>query len=153
MVAYFDSSFLLSILLDEDTKTEAYSLWKGAEIRVSSILLKIETIIVLRRAYDHFKSQLSTNWLTQKTLELDEYLKEVNYRLLDEEIEQSIRLRKDLSKCRALDAIHIATALDFSMMSRPHDFILYSYDAAMLELARQYNVRTNMKKSANKYCT
>ncbi len=148
MTAYFDSSVVLAILLDEDTKEEAYSLWRKPDIRVSSILLKIETMIVLRRTYEHFKSKLGVDWLTKKSVELEEYLNEVNYRLLDEEIQQSIYLKKDLSKCRALDAIHIATALEFMRIDNQRDFFLYSYDSAMLELARQYKVQTNVKKIA-----
>jgi hypothetical protein len=56
-------------------------------------------------------------WLGKKAKELDEYLDEVNYRIIDEEIERSIYLKKELSKCRSLDAIHIATAL----MSRENE--------------------------------
>jgi len=147
MIAYFDSSILLSIMLDEDTKEEAYAFWKNAEIRASSILLKIETTIVLRRTYEHFKHKLGNDWLTRKIVELNEYLNEVTYRLVDEEIEQSINLKKDLSKCRALDAIHIATALEFMKIDKPGDFFLYSYDSAMLELAKQFRVKTNIKES------
>jgi hypothetical protein len=40
MVSYFDSSVLLSILLDEEKQAQALSLWKNAQIKVSSILLK-----------------------------------------------------------------------------------------------------------------
>lgn len=92
MISYFDSSVLLAILLDEDSKSEAFNFWKKSQIRVSSILLKIETITVLRRTYEQYKTRLVKDWLTIKTKELEEYLCEVNFRIIDDEIEKSIFL-------------------------------------------------------------
>jgi predicted nucleic acid-binding protein len=149
VVAYFDTSVLLSILLDEAAKDESYHFWTSAETRVSSILLKIETITVLRQTYEHHKSALLGEWLSRKTGELEEFLKEVNYRFLDEEIEQSITRKKELSLGRVHDAIHLATALEFAKLVEPKEFRLYSYDSAMLDLARHYKLSTNKKKSGS----
>lgn len=143
MLSYFDSSVLLAILLDEENKQQAFTFWKKSQIRVSSILLKIETITVLRRTYEHYKSKLSSDWLTIKTKELEEYLCEVNFRIIDEEIEKSIFLKKDMAKCRTLDAIHIATALEFKKIDSSKDFHLYSYDGEIIELAKIYKIKTN----------
>jgi hypothetical protein len=41
--------------LEENKKYEAYEYWQNAKIKVSSILLKIETIVTLRRAYENNK--------------------------------------------------------------------------------------------------
>jgi predicted nucleic acid-binding protein len=143
MLAYFDSSILLAILLDEEKKEEAYKYWKESKIRVSSLLLKIETINVLRRTYEHYKTKLDPDWLTLKTKELDEYLNEVNFRIIDEEIERIIYLKKDLSKCRTLDAIHIATALEFKKIDSSKEYILYSFDQNMNKLAKINKIQTN----------
>jgi predicted nucleic acid-binding protein len=62
MLTYFDSSVLLAILLDEKRKSEALKLWNNASIRVSSILLRLETITVLRRTYEHNKKKLPELW-------------------------------------------------------------------------------------------
>ena len=83
MLDYFDSSILLAILLDEKRKNEALALWNNASIRVSSILLKLETITVLRRTYEHNKTKLHTSWLSKKTSELNEYFQEINIRIID----------------------------------------------------------------------
>ena len=56
-LSYFDTSVLLAIVLDEEKKEEAYGYWQNT-IRVSSLLLKIETIIGLRRIYEHNKHKL-----------------------------------------------------------------------------------------------
>ncbi len=65
MLYYFDSSKLLAILLDEERKEDALELWNEATIRVNLILLKLETVTVLRRTYEHNKNQLEPSWITK----------------------------------------------------------------------------------------
>jgi uncharacterized protein with PIN domain len=55
-LSYIDSSFLLAILLDEEKQRTAREYWQNS-IRVSSILLKIEAIIVLRRTHEINKNK------------------------------------------------------------------------------------------------
>jgi predicted nucleic acid-binding protein len=73
---------------------------------------------------------------------LDEYLNAVNYRIIGTKIEREMYLKKELSKCRSLDAIHIATALKFREMNNV-DIILYTFDKTMHELAEHYRFKTN----------
>jgi predicted nucleic acid-binding protein len=73
---------------------------------------------------------------------LDEYLSEVNYRIIGTTIEREIYLKKELSKCRSLDAIHIATALKFREMNNV-EVVLYTFDKTMHELAEHYRFKTN----------
>jgi predicted nucleic acid-binding protein len=141
-LAYFDSSMVLAILLEETRKKEAYEYWQNASIRVSSILLRIETVVSLRRTYEFYKNKLDDNWLVEKVKILDEYLNEVNYRIIGTKIEREIYLKKELSKCRSLDAIHIATALKFREMNNV-DIVLYTFDKTMHELAEHYRFKTN----------
>ena len=141
-LAYFDSSMVLAILLGETRKKEAYEYWQNASIRVSSILLRIETVVSLRRTYEFYKNKLDDNWLVEKVKILDEYLNEVNYRIIGTKIEREIYLKKELSKCRSLDAIHIATALKFREMNNV-DIMLYTFDKTMHELAEHYRFKTN----------
>jgi predicted nucleic acid-binding protein len=149
MLYYFDSSILLAILLDEKRKEEALGLWNEATIRVSSILLKLETVTVLRRTYEHNKTKLESSWITRKTNELNEYLQEVNYRIIDEDIEKIIFLRKEIAKCKTLDAIHVATAFDFSRLIPSSDFYLYTFDKNMTELAKLLKFKINKSKEEN----
>ena len=141
-LAYFDTSILLAILLDEKKQQEAYSYWQKS-IRVSSILLKIETIIVLRRTYEKNKKNLEKNWLSNKTRTMDEFLCEVNYKIVNTKIEQEIYSRKELAKCRTLDAIHIASALQFKEINNKEDIYLYTFDKTMHDLAIHYGFMTN----------
>lgn len=143
MLYYFDSSILLAILLDEKRKDMALALWNEASIRVSSILLKLETITVLRRTFEHNKAKFESSWITRKINELNEYLKEVNIRIIDEDIENIIVLRKEIAKCKTLDAIHVATALEFSSLIPTSEFYLYTFDKNMSDLAKSFNFKIN----------
>jgi len=146
MLYYFDSSILLAILLDEKRKEESLELWNEATVRVSSILLKLETITVLRRTYEHNKNKLEPSWITKKINELNEYLQEVNFRIIDEDIEKIVFLRKEIAKCKTLDAIHVATALDFSKLIPSSDFYLYTFDKNMANLAKLLKFKINKSK-------
>lgn len=63
MIGYFDSSVVLAILLNEERQDEAFKYWNDTDTKISSILLKIETIISLRRVYNNNKQKLDKNWL------------------------------------------------------------------------------------------
>jgi predicted nucleic acid-binding protein len=143
LLTYFDSSILLASLLDEKRKTEALKLWNTATIRVSSILLRLETITVLRRTYEHNKAKLPKLWLAKKTSELNEFLQEVNIRIIDEDIEKIMSLKKEIAKCKTLDAIHIATAIEFSKLVSQKDFMLNTFDKEMAKLARSLKMNIN----------
>jgi len=143
MIAYFDSSVLLAILLDEKTRAEAYAWWSASEIRVSSILLKIETITVLRRTWERHRDRLESSWLSKNTKVCQEFLAEVNLRIVDEEIENIIFLNNEISQCRSLDAIHMATALNWSRLMPQEDFILYTFDKNLGALAQSMKIKTN----------
>jgi predicted nucleic acid-binding protein len=142
IVSYFDSSMVLAILLEEKRKREAFEYWQNSSMRVSSILLRIETVVSLRRTYEYYQKKLEHNWLMEKTKILDEYLSEVNYRIIGTTIEREIYLKKELSKCRSLDAIHVATALKFREMNNV-EVVLYTFDKTMHELAEHYRFKTN----------
>jgi predicted nucleic acid-binding protein len=143
MIGYFDSSVILAILFNEEKQDEALKYWNDTNTKISSILLKIETIISLRRVYNNNKQKLDNDWLVEKIRELNEYLKEINYRIIDEELEIYISSNNDLAKCRSLDAIHIATALEYRKNNDNENNSLYSFDIDMHELALKYGFLTN----------
>ena len=149
MLCYYDSSIILAILFDEPRKTEAQELWLASKTRASSLLLKLETITVLRRTYEHNKAKLDPSWLTKKSVELNEFMKEVNFRLIDSEIEQIIFLRKELAKCRTLDAIHLATAIDIKKTLGEGQISFYTFDQNLLDVVQSFHFKTNSLNSKN----
>jgi len=142
ILSYFDTSVLLAILLDETKQEEAYEYWRNS-IKVSSILLKVETIISLRRTCENNKHKLDDDWLRKKTKMMDEFLNEVNYMVLNNKVEREIYVRKELAQCRSLDAIHIATAIRFREINNNEKTNLYTFDSKMHDLAVQYKFGTN----------
>ncbi|GHU42100.1 hypothetical protein FACS1894190_11030 [Spirochaetia bacterium] len=145
MVSYFDSSVLMTIILHEPRMKEAESLWKLSSNKASSILLRIESLVSLRRFYEHNKHRLETNWLALKTSELNNFLREVTCLIIDKTIENITLQNKNLAKCRTLDAIHLATALDIKNNSNnAYDMKLYTFDVNMYDLAKDFDFITNI---------
>jgi len=140
MIAYFDSSVLLTILLNQERYDAARYMWETSDFCLSSFLLRIESIISLRRYNERY---INDNlWLTEKNNELNLILKEIHCKPVDSSIEQIIVQSKELAGCKSLDAIHIATALYFKKSSR-QDIVLCSFDKNMLSIAKELNFKIN----------
>ncbi len=113
MASYIDSSFLLSIILEENLSSRTINVWQNEDIRVSSVLLRAECIITLRRVHFNYKNKLPETWLKEKEIEMKNLLQEVTLRIFDKSILDIIEIKNELSNCRTFDAIHLATAIDF----------------------------------------
>ncbi|GHV87744.1 hypothetical protein AGMMS50267_01040 [Spirochaetia bacterium] len=144
MTAYFDSSVILSIILHEPRHEEAYALWILSERKVSSLLLRIETVISLRRTYVRNILKLDESWFTNKLAVLKKYLDEIEYMPIDETLETAVSSNKELAGCRTLDAIHIATALEYRNLEN-ENIRLYTFDTEMHKLAEYFKFSTNDK--------
>jgi predicted nucleic acid-binding protein len=142
MIVYFDSSVLLTILLNEERYGEACSMWDGADFCLSSFLLRIETCVSLRRVHKVSAHKNNIFWLSQKTDELYGMLKDIHYKPIDNEIELIINQNEKLSICKSLDAIHLATALYFKKNCREQNIILCSFDKNVLNLAELLGFQT-----------
>ncbi|GHV22347.1 hypothetical protein FACS189494_09040 [Spirochaetia bacterium] len=65
--------------------------------------------------------------------------------IIDKTIENIILQNKNLAKCRTLDAIHLATALDIKNNSNnAYDMKLYTFDVNMYGLAKDFDFITNI---------
>lgn len=136
MPTYFDSSVLLSILRHDVHAEKAARLWSKETERVSSILLEVECLVVLRRTADHFKKNLPKNWLATREKKLQHYLQEVELRYFDEDIVKILHQESRLSRCKTLDAIHLATALFFRASSNA-PFSMATFDEKMATIAQK----------------
>src|SRR5512143_3432564 len=106
MPAYFDSSVLVSLLVGDAQAKSARELWHGETERVSSVLLEVECATVLRRAVPSRARQGAEERLSLA-------LQEVTIKSVDHEVAAIVRATPELSRCRTLDAVHLATALHF----------------------------------------
>ncbi|GBU25690.1 hypothetical protein R83H12_02345 [Fibrobacteria bacterium R8-3-H12] len=142
-ISYFDSSFLITILMNEPKTQEALYIWKNSKVRISSILLKFESNIVLRRNYENMRNKIGNNWLKGRLFDLKKYLDDVFCIDINEKFENSICSDYDiLSKCKSLDAIHIATALDISEKYGRSEICICSFDKNMLKIAKELGFET-----------
>ncbi|MCL2260270.1 MAG: PIN domain-containing protein [Fibromonadales bacterium] len=144
MINYFDSSILLTILMNEPRTEEALAIWRNNNVRVSSILLRFETNIVLRRNYRDIANKVNSEWLATRLQDLNKFLNDVFYRDINEFFEYSVHSNYDmLSKCKSLDAIHIATVLDISKKHGKNEIQVCSFDKNMLAVAKELGFVTN----------
>jgi predicted nucleic acid-binding protein len=134
MLAYFDSSLLLSILMKDQFTERALSLWEEFPDRVSSILLEAECISTLRRTFNHHRQKIGADWLNIREEKLCSMLEETKLLNVDEVILQVLIENRNLSGCRSLDALHLATAL-FLQNGSGEPFALCTFDDDMGKLA------------------
>lgn len=136
MVRYYDSSILLSEILEENPATILATHWDDATIRLSSILLKVECQVGIRRAAHLQGYPADDEWVRVRLDRLKRYTDEVNCKGVDADIETLVRENAALTECRTLDAVHLATALYF----QPHQdepIIIVTLDGRMREVAQR----------------
>ena len=123
MAWYYDSSFVLSAVLEQRGDLDYAALWDVETIRLSAHLLRIECVVVIRR-------------VGQRTDKLDELLEFINFKYLDDAFERIVRTDIRLSRCRSLDAIHLAIAEHFksSLSEAPY---ICSLDERMRKAATE----------------
>ena len=140
MRAYFDSSAVLAFLLQQKEGVEAAKIWMDHDARVSSILLKAECLINLRRNATGLPKTASKEWLQDRFAVLSNCLDEVNLKDLDDSILEVMNQEAGLVECRTLDAIHLATALYFREKG-DEDLVLVSLDVRMRKTAVKLKIK------------
>jgi predicted nucleic acid-binding protein len=142
MFGYFDSSLLLAILLDEKRQDEAINIWDSNPIRISSVLLKAETNISLLRFYKQNGYKLGEDWLNEKKALRKKFLNEIFFNDITEEFVDDMEQNDGLAKCKSLDAIHLATALNARKNPDNKNIRLCSFDKNMLAVAKELGFAT-----------
>jgi len=140
---YFDSSLFLAILLDENRQDEAVYIWKNYPVKISSILLKIETNISLLKFYKQNEYKFGINWFNEKKELRKNLLNEVFLSDITEYFADTMEQNDILARCKSLDAIHIATALDISEKYNENEICICSFDKNMLKVAKELGFETN----------
>ncbi|HRG76924.1 MAG TPA: PIN domain-containing protein, partial [Leptospiraceae bacterium] len=86
MNLFIDSSFLLSILFEEEGSDECYQIWKKGKSRLGSIRISIESINSVRRAYQNVNLKKAGRILTEKVKSCELMLSEISQRNIDSTI-------------------------------------------------------------------
>ncbi len=131
---YFDTSVVLSFLLNEGKHQLAQSLWMQNSPRCASVLLEAESWIGLRRQRSRLGKNAPTDWLETRARALTSMLNEVSLHVVGASVTAIVRREPVLAECRALDAIHLATVLDL----RDHSdggIRMATFDARMRQTA------------------
>ena len=141
MIWYVDSSVLLAILLGEDGSGRLRELWAAADHRVSSILLEVESLVVLRRTHAEAARRLGSSWLRERERARSTLLQEVNLLNVDEGTLGTLSAHRELCRCRALDAIHLATATELRDEGFGAEIAIATLDEPMRRIARKLKFR------------
>jgi len=144
VIAYFDSSLLLSFLLRENKAEEARDIWQRYDIKISSSLLKIETNVVLRRSLSQKKNNPNEFSLEDRLAELGKFLKDIFYKRIDDVFKEPYANYAGIANCKSLDAIHIATALNIRDSSN-YEIHVCSFDKNIIKLAQQFGFTSTSK--------
>ncbi len=145
MVAYIDSSVVLSLLLEDIHYEQACLFWNHSKEKVSSQLLTGEVNVVLQR----YTVQKRLDEESRKSLfkKADLWLASLHLRAMDGTVLNDLRqdeYRPWLSQCRTLDAIHLNTALLWRRAC-DDEFYFFTFDQRLLALAKQVNFKTDFK--------
>ena len=123
MRLYIDASFLLAIIMDESDASRYAKVWDTCTDRFSSQLLWAECIVTLRRLGVH----------EERTRLAAAMLDGIGALAFNGAIVDRIERETALARCRTLDAIHVASALELN--DHAGDFVLASLDARMRAVA------------------
>ncbi len=141
MIQYFETSIILSLILEDEFHEKASKIWNQKIDVICSILTSIEATIVLRRFYKSNKSKLTSNWLSKNEKRLNEILSEYSLVKIDDSILSIVELKKEISDCKSLDAIHIATAIFLKDKFNDSNLQFYSFDKRVKEVAKKLGLK------------
>ncbi len=129
MIAYFDTSAIVPLLVDEGGTAAARDIWLGSDHLVSVRLARVEARAALAQAAR--TARISPEQLRSSTQELEGLFVQLDLVDVDDSL---IRHAADLTEAQALrayDAVHLAAALQVVEA----DLILVAGDRALLTAA------------------
>ena len=132
-VGYIDTSFLLSIIFEDENYEKSIDVWNSLDSIYSSLLLDIESQINL---YKYFiKKKKNRDLYSIKEKEQKELLTCISLKNIDNEVNLEIKNSDNLKRPRSLDSIHLATANILYKMNQK-EIVLCSYDKEMNEVGK-----------------
>ncbi|MCK4543499.1 MAG: PIN domain-containing protein [Spirochaetales bacterium] len=133
-IGYIDTSFLLSILFEDENYETTIKYWNELDILCSSLLLEIESRINVFKYCILTKNNKSL--YKEKEEQLQELLENINKKNIDKEIVLEIKNFDKLKRPKSLDSIHLATANIFNKLLN-EKLLLCSYDKNMVKIGKE----------------
>ena len=137
-VHYFDSSVILSMLLNDSRATEALNLWQKSAEKVSSKLLVFECETLIHRCAGRMPENLASKWAKDARKWLGTCVEQLRLHEIDDSVLAALRENQGFGKCRTLDAIHLATAKIFSNYAE--QLSLVTFDTRMGAAAKELGI-------------
>ena len=129
MIAYFDTSAIVPLLIDEDATDRCSRLWNEAERIVSVRLLYPETCAALARAKR--MERLTAAQMITATADLDELIEQIDHIELTGELARNAGRLAQEHGLRGYDAVHLAAAVAVA----DNDAVLVTGDADLAAAA------------------
>ena len=129
MIAYFDTSAVVPLLIAEPGSVRAASLWDNADRVVSARLLYPETRAALAQAQR--LGRITTRHLRDAVTDFDSLFEEVDLVEVDDQLARRAGDLAELHRLRGYDAVHLAAADRI----RDPDVVVIAGDSALLDAA------------------
>ena len=137
-IGYIDTSFLLSILFEDENYEITVKCWNKLDILYSSLLLEIESRI---NVYKYCVLTKKNKILyMEKEEQLQELLENVNKKNIDKEIVLEIKNMDKLKRPKSLDSIHLATANIVNKLL-DENLLLCTYDKNMIKIGKELGMK------------
>ncbi len=108
MIAYFDTSALVKLLVREHGSENALRVWEAAEAALSSVLLYPETRAALRRAWR--EQRLGSGSLRLALVEFERVWQRLDRVAVTAELAEAAGALAHAYDLRGYDAVHLASA-------------------------------------------
>jgi uncharacterized protein len=129
VIAYFDTSAVVPLLIAEPGSTRAASLWDGADRVVSVRLLYPEARAALAQA--ERLGRLTAGQLRDAVTELDSLFEEIDLIEVDDGLARRAGELAEVRQLRGYDAVHLAAA----DRVRDPNVVVIAGDSALLDAA------------------
>lgn len=136
MIAYFDASAFLKLVIEERGSVEAQELWRSADRRLSSRLLYPEARAGLARA--HRMGRLDNRRLRSARAEIQMYIDEAVAIDVDETVARRAGDLAERHALRAYDAVHLASV----EVIADEQTLLVAADGDLISAARAHGIAT-----------
>lgn len=136
MIAYFDTSAIVPLLIDEAGTARCQEHWHAADRLVTVRLARVEARAALAQA--ERTGRLSPRQLRSAVTDLDALLGQVDHVEVDDSLARAAADVAEAAGLRAYDAVHLAAALQLA----DPDLVLVAGDRAMLAAATHAGLTT-----------
>ena len=137
MIAYFDASAFLKLVIDEPGRSEALELWQRAHRRISSLLLYAEARAGLARA--HRMQRIGARRLRAAVDDVEAYCEEADLLEVTEDLARYAGELAERHGLRAYDAVHLASVDAVA----DEETLLVAADGALVRAARAHGIATS----------